>query len=450
MYIILKIVNKMKKLLFNILWLVFDKIFILLLQFFVGVKIANYYGATLFGQYSYAISLVAFSNIFFELINSRVLKKYYTKENFNILVFNTNFFKNSIAIILFFIPIIYKFFYKIDNTLFYLLILLCLDNILMTATSGIENFFEYKLEAKRIVISNNIVKIISYFLQYICMILNKGIIFIAIVRCIGSLIRVIILKYQYNSSYLGKLENKSVKLDIKLIVKIIDESKYLWFSFVSFLIYTQTDRLMINHYLGVEEVGVYTIGMQLSNILAILIGPIQNSLFPKFLELYRNDYQKYYNFYKLTNTIITQFYLIITLISIIVVKYTFKYVYSSQYDGAILIYSILAFSVFIKANGSLQTSHMTIKNITKKSFYKTLVSLILNIILNILLIPKYGINGAAIATLITQFIALFLIDFFIKEYQEQAIIQLKSLNLIYLIKEIKKYLKKEHSCIIKK
>lgn len=435
--------NGVKKIINNIGWLIFDKIFILLLQFFVGVKIANYYGATLFGQYSYAISLVAFSNIFFELINSRVLKKYYTKENFNILVFNTNFFKNSIAIILFFIPIIYKFFYKIDNTLFYLLLLLCLDNILMTATSGIENFFEYKLEAKRIVISNNIVKIISYFLQYLCMILNKGIIFIAIVRCIGSLIRVIILKYQYNSSYLGKLENKSVKLDIKLIVKIIDESKYLWFSFVSFLIYTQTDRLMINHYLGVEEVGVYTIGMQLSSILAILIGPIQNSLFPKFLELYRNDYQKYYNFYKLTNTIITQFYLIITLISIIVVKYTFKYVYSSQYDGAILIYSILAFSVFIKANGSLQTSHMTIKNITQKSFYKTLVSLILNIILNILLIPKYGINGAAIATLITQFIALFLIDFFIKEYQEQAIIQLKSLNLIYLIKEIKKYLKKE-------
>ena len=442
--------NGIKKIINNIGWLIFDKVFILLLQFFVGVKIANYYGVTLFGQYSYAISLVAFSNIFFELINSRVLKKYYTKNNFNILVFNTNFFKNSIAIILFFIPIIYKFFYKIDDTLFCLLLLLCLDNVLMTATSGIENFFEYKLEAKRIVISNNIVKIISYFLQYICMILNKGIIFIAIVRCIGSLIRVIILKYQYNSSYLGKLENKSVKLDIKLIVKIIDESKYLWFSFVSFLIYTQTDRLMINHYLGVEEVGVYTIGMQLSNILAILIGPIQNSLFPKFLELYRNDYQKYYNFYKLTNTIITQFYLIITLISIIVVKYTFKYVYSSQYDGAILIYSILAFSVFIKANGSLQTSHMTIKNITKKSFYKTLVSLILNIILNILLIPKYGINGAAIATLITQFIALFLIDFFIKEYQEQAIIQLKSLNLIYLIKEIKKYLKKEHSCIIKK
>ena len=96
----------------NIKWLLFDKLLILILEFFIGVKVANYYGASSFGQYSYAISLVAFSNIFFELINSRVLKKYYTKNNFNILVFNVNFFKNSIAIILFFIPIIYKFFYN--------------------------------------------------------------------------------------------------------------------------------------------------------------------------------------------------------------------------------------------------------------------------------------------------------------------------------------------------
>ena len=83
---------------------------------------------------------------------------------------------------------------------------------------------------------------------------------------------------------------------------------------------------------------------------------------------------------------------------------------------------------------------MTLKNITKKSFYKTLISLILNIILNALLIPRYGIDGAAIATLITQFIALFLIDFFIAEYREQAWIQLKSFNTFYLLKEImKKY-----------
>lgn len=432
-----------KKITKNISWLIFDQFFILFLQFIVGVKIANYYGADIYGKYAYALSLVAFSGIFFEILNSRVVKKYYTEENFNEIVYNITFFKNSIAIILFLIPIILKFFIEIDNTLFWLLIFICLDNILTTATFGIENFFEYKLESRRIVISNNIVKVVSYSLQYICILLNMGIIIIPIVRCIGSIIRVILLKYQYKKNYINDRKIKKEKVDVKLLWQMIDEGKFLWITFISFIIYTQVDKLMIKHYLGEKEVGIYTIGVQLSGILAILIGPIQNSIYPKMIELYKKNYEEYYNFFLFSNTVVTQIYLVLTILSIIVVKWLFKYVYAPEYNPAIIIYSVLAFSIFIKANGSLQTSHMTLKNITKKSFYKTLISLILNIILNSILIKKYGINGAAIATLITQFTALFVIDFFIKEYREQAFVQLKSLNTIYLIKNISKILKKK-------
>ena len=427
-----------KKITKNIGWLIFDQFFILFLQFIVGVKIANYYGAEVYGKYSYALSLVAFSGIFFEILNSRVIKKYYTEENFNNVVYNITFFKNSIAIVLFLVPIVLMFFIGIDNTLFRLLIFICLDNVLTTTTFGIENFFEYKLESRRIVISNNIVKVVSYSLQYICMLFNMGIIIIPIVRCIGSIIRVILLKYQYKND--GKI--KKEKVDVKLLWQMIDEGKFLWITFISFIIYTQIDKLMIKYYLGEREVGIYTIGVQLSGILSILIGPIQNSIYPKMIELYKKNYEEYYNFFLFSNTVVTQIYLVLTILSIIVVKWLFKYVYAPEYNPAIVIYSILAFSVLIKANGSLQTSHMTLKNITKKSFYKTLISLILNIILNSILIKKYGMNGAAIATLITQFTALFVIDFFIKEYREQAFVQLKSLNTIYLIKKLGILLKK--------
>ena len=427
----------LKKVTQNIVWLIFDKFFILFLQFVVGVKIANYYGADLYGKYSYAISLVAFSEIFFELINPRVVKKFYTEDNYNNIVYNISFFRNIMAFLLFFVPIILKLFFTIDNLLFYMLLLICFDNILNSTTFGIENFFEYKLESKRIVISNNIVKTISYVLQYICMILNMEILIIPITRCFGSIIRVFILKYQYKVNYLKNSKKLKKKFDKNLILKIIDESKFLWMTFVSFLIYTQLDKIMINYYLGEKEVGIYTIGVQLTSILAILIGPIQNSVFPKMLELYRKDYKKYYDFYLLSNTVITQLYLFLTLLSIIVIKYLFRYVYSEEYLPAIGIYNILAFSILIKAVGALQTSHVTIKNIVKKSFYKTLVGLILNIILNNILIPKYGINGAALATLLTQFFVLIFLDFFIKEYREHAFIQLKSFNSFYLLKMFK-------------
>lgn len=424
----------------NIVWLMFDQVFILVLQFAVGIKIANYYGAELYGKYNYAVSLVAFSSIFFELLNSRVIKKHYTDENFNSIVFNVNFFRNTMAGVIIFIPIILKFTIGMNSLLFYMLLLICLDNILTTATYGIENFFEFKLESRRIVISNNIVKIISYTLQYIGMLFGMGIIAVPAIRCIGSLIRMGILKFQYRRTYLSKLSNLEKRVDRSLLYKIIDEGKFLWVTYISFLVYTQVDRLMIKYYMGEAEVGIYTIGVQLSTILAILLGPIQNSLFPKMMELYRKDYKEYYNFYLFSNTLITQFYLIVTLISILVVKFAFKYVYAQEYSPAIGVYTILAVSIFVKANASLQTGHMTLKNITKKSFYKTLISLVINIILNALLIPKYGINGAAIATLITQFTALFVIDFFIEEYREQAIIQLKSFNIFYLVEElIKRY-----------
>ena len=98
---------------------------------------------------------------------------------------------------------------------------------------------------------------------------------------------------------------------------------------------------------------------------------------------------------------------------------------------AIPTYTILTISVFFKANGALQTSHVTIKNITKKIFYKTFSGIIINIILNYIFINKYVVIGAALSTSITHFLTLFVLDFFIKEYREQAWIQLKSLNPFY-------------------
>lgn len=419
------------KILKNIGWLMFDKVFILILQFIVGVKVANYYGADLYGKYAYAVSLVTFSEIFFELINSRIVKKFYNDRNYDNIIFNITLFRNTLAFLLFFVPIIFKLFFKIDNLLFYMLVLTCFDNILNSTTFGIENFFEYKLESKRIVISNNIVKTISYILQYVGMIFHMEILIVPVIRCFGSIIRMIILKYQYKSNYLKNIKKIKNKIDKNLIINIIVQGKMLWISYVAFLIYTQIDKIMINYFLGEKDVGIYTIGVQLSGILGILLGPVQNSIFPKMLELYKVNYKKYYDFYMFSNIIVTQGYMLLILISVFVVKYSFGYVYAEEYLPAIEIYCILTISILIKANALFQMNHMVIKNIVNKSFYKTLTGLVMNVSLNYILIPRYGINGAAFSTSMTHFFTAFCIDFFIKEYREQAFVQLKSFNVFY-------------------
>lgn len=412
------------KIINNIGWLVIDKFLILFLQFFVGIKIANYYGGEIFGEYSYAMAIVAFSPILLEIMNPRVIKEFYD-ENFNKTVSVVTTFRNVLAVGIFILTVFTYPIFK-ENILFYfMLILLTFDNVLLTMTMGIENYFEYKLLSKNMVISNNIVKVISYILQYIGIILGYSILIIPIIRVFGSFLRVLILKRFYYKSFKEKVK---FLLDKKLIEKIVKDSYYLWVSFIAFIVYTQIDKIMIGNMLGVADVGTYSIAIQLSGVLAILIGPFQNSIYPKMMDLYRKDYNSYRCLYLKVNTIFTQIYLFISILSVVVVKYLFPYIYAKEYTPAILCYGILTVSVFFKANGALQTGHMTLKRITKKSFYKTLFGLVLNIILNLTLIPKYGIYGAAIATSITQVFTIFIVDYFIKEYREQFFIQLKSFN----------------------
>lgn len=348
------------------------------------------------------------------------------------------------ALLILIFTIILGIILKLPQLFFFTLIFICVDNFLITGTQGIELYFDYKLNSKNLVILNNLIKLLSYTLQYIFVILGYSILIIPIVRCLGSFLRLVILKYMYKVIYL-KQEKIKLNFSLILIKNIIKESFFLWLSFIGFLIYTQTDKIMLGSMLGNREVGIYSIATNLMQVLVILIPPIQVSIFPKMIELYKKNYEEYYNFYLKINIIVTQLYLFLSILSVIVVNILFLKIFSDEYILSIPTYIILTISVIFKANGALQTTHVTIKNITKKIFYKTFSGIIINIILNYIFINIYGVTGAALSTSITHFITLFFLDFFIKEYREQAWIQLKSLNpfyLKYVLKNIKSDIKK--------
>ena len=82
--------------------------------------------------------------------------------------------------------------------------------------------------------------------------------------------------------------------------------------------------------------------------------------------------------------------------------------------------------------GVASGQYLVNENLTKISFYRTLVGMIVNVILNFILIPIYGIIGSALATLISYSIATFSIGFSKKTYK-QLIMMMKSIFLIDLI-----------------
>ena len=68
--------------------MIFDKVFLLVLNLIVTVKIANYFGVVEYGNYQYAVSVVAILEIFVTFVDGRVIKKRYITNNPDNLVFN--------------------------------------------------------------------------------------------------------------------------------------------------------------------------------------------------------------------------------------------------------------------------------------------------------------------------------------------------------------------------
>lgn len=396
----------------NIGWLVFDKIFILILQFIVGVKIANHYGSYQYGKYSYAISIVTFIPMILEILNTRVIKLYFYKYNFNIIVSIVSTFKNLVSILVFIGILFSKYFFYSDIELYWILVILSLDNVFVSLTLGIENYFDYRLQSRYIVLSNNIVKIVSYMIQYIAIIFNLSIIMVPIARAIGDLLRAFILKYQYKIKYNSR---SKIILNKKIILKMVRESFLIWLSFISYTVSTNIDRIMLKNLLGLDAVGIYSIANQLIGILLIIIGPFQNTIFSELIKIYSIDKELYEKKYIYFTKILTGIYLIGIPFSFFALKICFRYVFSFEYNEAILLYMILSLVALVKANVFLRSSHLVLSNNKNVILKSEVIAAITNIILNYLLINKYGVKGAAVSTLISQIISLWLVDLFSKE-----------------------------------
>ena len=86
--------------------------------------------------------------------------------------------------------------------------------------------------------------------------------------------------------------------------------------------------------------------------------------------------------------------------------------------------------------GIVFSRSLIVENRTKIAFYRTLSGAILNIAFNYILIPQYGINGAAISTLLAQFFANYVFDIFIIDLHHHLKLKTMSLFSLHLSKKI--------------
>lgn len=403
--------SNVKRVISNTAWMLFDRVFILLLNLIVTVRIANYYGSLGYGTYQYAISIVAIFEVFITFVDGRVVKKKYSENDPGKLVWNATIARLLFSAIAICGGILYILFAKEESTYVTLYFILLGNSIIANLRFGMQNRYEYMLKSKRVIIASNIALSIGSILQLIAVSLHLSILSVAIITAFSSMISLSIVYFEYRKEF-GKLIQG--RFDRVILKELIIESLPLAIAASCAIIYSRCDSIMIGNMLSKKEVGIYAIAVKLINTIQIAKTPISESIYPKMVELYRSNRENYIHRYIQVTAILTWVYISIVGMSFVILPYAFR-ILKPEYSEAFPIYKVYVIGAFFIYNAGLRAGHYTLIKRGNILMYSQIVSVILNIILNYVLIMNIGMYGAAIATGITQGISLMISNLFFGE-----------------------------------
>jgi len=165
-----------------------------------------------------------------------------------------------------------------------------------------------------------------------------------------------------------------------------------------------TDSIMMGYWGQITEIGWYNASQRVVAVALIPATLIGSSFFPalsKFLGESKGKLQKSWNYF-----MEIMIFLSIPLIvgGIALAPKIIDLVYDLSYSPSILAFQILIVIGGIVILGTPFTHVLVVSNQQKKTFWIVVFGATLNVILNLILIPKYSLYGAAIASLIAGFL----------------------------------------------
>lgn len=197
------------------------------------------------------------------------------------------------------------------------------------------------------------------------------------------------------------------KFDRVVALNLLKHSWPLALSSVFVTLYMKIDQLMLDAFWGKSALGVYATVVTLSEGWYFFPMALVAALFPALMHARRDDairYQKrLQQLYELMVIISVGIALVITLIA----PYIYQWLYTPEFHAGAPTLAIHIWAGVFVFLGTASGQYLIAENLTRISFLRTAIGALANILLNLWLLPRYGMNGAAVATLLAYFISTY-------------------------------------------
>lgn len=206
---------------------------------------------------------------------------------------------------------------------------------------------------------------------------------------------------------------------------LLREAVPLLVAAIAGLAYAAQDQWMIAYYMTDEDVGVYAAAIKLVLMLIVVPTIITNILYHKIIGLRRTaGFDEYlHSLYSLLFYCGLIIYLIISVLSESLVELIFP----DEYGESAYILSVYSIILLVAFFQSLNNKLLILNEQQHLIMYRVVLSLCVNFALNLFLIPRYQLTGAAFATVISELFIIISYGF-TKATRNLFWLQLKALN----------------------
>jgi O-antigen/teichoic acid export membrane protein len=401
-----------KKIAANTTIMLSGNVVVKVLALFVSVYLARYLGVEYYGEYNFVITYLTFfifvANFGLDPILIRNLSRDSSNANCltsNILIIRilTSLFSIILAILLI------RLFGYPDETILYVSVLSSI--LLFQGVSYLfESVFHANLKMHYSAIGLIVSKLFFSAAAFVLIYLNKSLLDFLYVYIVAEMIRTGIAIY-YSRNFV------TIKFDINwgLWKSLFKECIPFIASYALFIIYYRVDILMLSKMEGNFAVGLYSSAYRLVDPILFIPAALASTLMPLMSKEYAHDLSKFKRLYSAGSKYILLLMLPLTIVLFLLSERIINILYTDDYFPAIITFQILSLTLVFNSVSSIQNSLLIAADRQKINTLSIGIGCVLNVVLNLILIPIYGYNGAAIATLISV-IALFLIQLlFIKQ-----------------------------------
>lgn len=419
------------RLLANLNWLFADKILRVAGSLLIGVWIARYLGPEQFGVLNYALAFVALFGVVAKLGIDQVVIRDLTKapEKQGAILGTVFALKLATGLIALLLVIPATWVAQDGDWSFIVLVAVIAAGLIFNALDAYDLYFQTHLLSRYVVVARS-VSFLLFIVVRVALILGEyPLVYFAAATtlevALGSGMLVWLYRRKQNAE-------KKWYFHRETMVSLLKDGWPLIVSSALIVIHTRIDQVMIGQMLGNAEVGIYSAAIRLSESWLFIPSIIIQTVTPYLLKLRDNNPSHYQA--RLLQLYSLMFWLgaLAGGMTIFFGEFFVVLLFGEQYRAAYMPLVLTIWTGIFISQAVARGIWMVGENMQGYRLINNLVAVPLNIALNWLLIPRYGVVGASIASLISIGLSTWVLPFLFKPMRASNGQMLLSINPSYL------------------